>query len=44
MTEYTLLWLGMFTFLVIGVLTSILFFRRGRRLRRRRDLDSILFQ
>jgi hypothetical protein len=46
MTEYVVLWLSVFVFLAIGMLTNIVFFRRVRMNKKmggRKSLDSMLF-
>ena len=45
MTEYAVLWLIVFLFIVVGAFISVLFFRRRNwRYRRHRNLDSLLFR
>jgi hypothetical protein len=45
MTIYTLLWLIVFLFIIIVMLTSVLFFRhKSSQPAKDHDLDSILFK
>ena len=44
MTAYLVLWLSVLMFIVIGILTNVLFFRsRSKKTSRRNDLDQMLF-
>jgi hypothetical protein len=44
MTEYLVLWLSVLVFIVIGILTNVVFFRsRSKKSGRRNSLDSVLF-
>jgi hypothetical protein len=46
MTEYLILWLSVFVFMAIGMLTNIVFFRRAHTNKKtsgRNSLDSMLF-
>ncbi len=45
MTEYLVLWLSVFVFIIIGILTNVMFFRsRSKKNGRRNGLDSMLFE
>ena len=45
MTEYLVLWLSVLVFIVIGILTNVVFFRpRSKKTGRRNSLDSMLFE
>jgi hypothetical protein len=45
MTEYLVLWLSVLVFIVLGILTNIVFFRlRSKKTGRRHNLDDMLFE
>jgi hypothetical protein len=45
MTEYLVLWLSVLVFIMIGILTNVMFFRaRSKKTGRRNNLDSMLFE
>lgn len=45
MTEYLVLWLSVLAFIIIGILTNVMFFRsHNKKTSKHHSLDSILFE